>query len=794
MSLLFKHLRIHQIFGANTDVGKTIISTALARASLAKADRVIYLKPVSSGPSEDADDGHVVKYTNLGNRRVQAECLYRLRDPVSPHLAAIREDATYNAPTDDTFINAISMSIQRQAQEVGKQTYMYVETAGGVHSPGISGTTQLDLYRRLFLPAILVGDSRLGGISATISAYESLLLRGYDIDAVILFKDSYYRNYEYLESYFKTRSIRTFAVDTPPEKHPDPTLNTSLTEEYYERIASQSSESDITPAVTHLDTCHQSRLATLDSLPRRTLDAIWWPFVQHKHVKSESDVSVIDSAFSDFFSVFRRRTPAKTTMSLLQSDFDGSASWWTQALGHGHPSLTLAAARASGRYGHVMFPEATHLPALELAEKLLQGPGRGWASRVFYSDDGSTGMEVALKMALRSVSARTGISREDSKRLGVLGLKGSYHGDTIGAMDACEEGVYTCDWHNAKGYWFDPPTVGIKDERVSITLPNGIDGTVLDPSSFRFESSAAIYDVEQRMGTELAQIYSKHITHTLQKLKAQGVTFGALVLEPLVMGAGGMIFVDPLFQRIMIDTIRSEDTSSSGWRGLPIIFDEVFVGLYRIGMESTGPLLGVLPDISVHAKILTGGNMPLAATLASDSIFQTFLGDSKADALLHGHSYTAHPIGCAVASETLKIIQELSTSESWITAKENWSQASGSSRIWSLWDRNFVMELSRMDVVKEVMSMGTVLVVKLKGEEGYVSTSAQALLSSLKVPEPQDSSRISPSPGGVPFGVHFRTLGDVAYFMTSLNTSPDVIRSLEDRIWRALQKHAVQDE
>lgn len=78
---------------------------------------------------------------------------------------------------------------------------------------------------------------------------------------------------------------------------------------------------------------------------------------------------------------------------------------------------------------------------------------------------------------------------------------------------------------------------------------------------------------------------------------------------------------------------------------------------------------------------------------------------------------------------------------------------------------------------------------------GYVSTSAQALLSSLKVPGPQDrSSSISPSPGGVPFGVHFRTLGDVAYFMTSLNTSPEVIRSLEDRIWRTLQKQAVQDK
>ncbi|KAG5220851.1 onanonoxo-7-onima-8-eninoihtemlysoneda [Salix suchowensis] len=745
MSLLFKHLRIHQIFGANTNVGKTIISTALAR----RADRVIYLKPVSSGPPEDADDGHVLKYTNLGNRRVQAECLYRLRDPVSPHLAAIREDATYN----------------RQAQEVGKQTHMYVETAGvprrleftelsGVHSPGISGTTQLDLYRRLFLPAILVGDSKLGGISATISAYESLLLRGYDIDAVLLFKDSYYRNYEYLESYFKTRSIRTFAVDTPPEKHSNPTLNSSLTEEYYERITSQSSENDITAAVTHLDTCHQSRLATLDSLPRRTLDAIWWPFVQHKHLKSESDVSVIDSALSDFFSVFRRRTPTKTATSLLQSDFDGSASWWTQALGHGHPPLL-------SRRRELVAVTDTH---------------------------GS-----CTQMALRSVSKHTGISREDSKRLGVLGLKGSYHGDTIGAMDACEEGVYTCDWHNAKGYWFDPPTVGIKDGRVSITLPNGIDDTALDDLVSDSNHPPPFTMSNREWGLSWLKSTPKYHTDP-PEAESPGRHFRRLGIRTFGHGSWRHdLRGSPLPENH--DRHHTERRYLFLWlAGLPVIFDEVFVGLYRIGMESTGPLLGVLPDISVHAKILTGGNMPLAATLASDSIFQTFLGDSKADALLHGHSYTAHPIGCAVANETLKIIQELSTSEHWITAKENWSQASGSSRIWSLWDRNFVMELSRMGVVKEVMAMGTVLVIKLKGEEGYVSTSAQAFLSSLKVPELQDSSSISPSPSGVPFGVHFRTLGDVAYFMTSLNTSSDVIRSLEDRIWSALQKQAVQDE
>ena len=102
-----------------------------------------------------------------------------------------------------------------------------------------------------------------------------------------------------------------------------------------------------------------------------------------------------------------------------------------QAHTHGHPRLTLAAAEAAGRYGHVLFPSGTHAPALQLAEKLLDSVGKGWAERVFYSDNGSTGMEVALKMALRSSGKRYGWEGVVGEDVGVIGLKGGYHGDTV---------------------------------------------------------------------------------------------------------------------------------------------------------------------------------------------------------------------------------------------------------------------------------------------------------------------------------------------------------------------------
>lgn len=532
---------------------------------------------------------------------------------------------------------------------------------------------------------------------------------------------------EYLQPYFAERGIHVSAVDAPPPKLDNYEENRVSTEAYYQTIVPEDGKSEIFAIIDHLDGRHAARIRDLGSLSTRTLDTVWWPFVQHGLVDGPKDVNVIDSAWSDFFSIHNSQNALESSTSsgesLLEPQFDGSASWWTQALGHAHPELTLAAAGAAGRYGHVMFPQATHQPALELAEKLVHdGPGKGWASRAFFSDDGSTGMEIALKMALRAYSTRHGESLDVSakKNLGILGLKGSYHGDTIGAMDACEEGVYTSEWHKAKGFWFDPPTVSMRNGTVAISLPTSIASAMESP--VEAESLSWVYDIPARLNSPLATTYRDYIGDTIRRIKASGgPELAALVLEPLVMGAGGMVFVDPLFQRVMVDVVRGTTDVTGSWSGLPVIFDEVFVGLYRIGMQSTGPLLGVNPDISVYAKILTGGLVPMSITLASDSIFQAFLSDKKTDALLHGHSYTAHPIGCAVANKTLDIIDKLVEGESWLNAQSRWTNLNKNgkdSTVWSLWDPDFVSTLSRMPMVEELMTLGTVLAVNFKDEDG----------------------------------------------------------------------------
>ena len=180
----------------------------------------------------------------------------------------------------------------------------------------------MNAYRPLFLPTILVGDPKLGGISSTICAYEALLLRGYHIDGVAIFRDSYYRNYEYLAQYFSEQKIPFYSVVHPPDKLESVEDNYRITEDYYSQITSNAGNSEVMLFDDQLDRAHLERLKVLESMPKRTLDTVWWPFVQHGLVKEHKDVSVIDSASGDFFSVFHP-LPASSDSSLLSQRFDG---------------------------------------------------------------------------------------------------------------------------------------------------------------------------------------------------------------------------------------------------------------------------------------------------------------------------------------------------------------------------------------------------------------------------------------------------------------------------------------
>lgn len=707
----------------------------------------------------------------------------------------------------------------------------------------------MDAYRPLRLPTILIASPHLGGISTTLSAYESLLLRGYDIDALLCLEEEYYANWKYFSRWSEEKGI-PFGMVRPPAA-PPASADTSPEErqrdmehmkDFYAGISDQDvpAGNRVHDVIARLDERHDARLAALDSLPKRTRDHVWWPFVQHSLTKSDSDVMVIDSALGDHFSVLRQGSSgraggpcrsdtaseeprAESDQSLLVPTFDGSASWWTQCLGHANVDLTLAAAHASGRYGHVIFPNASNEPAVTLSERLLATVGKDWAGRVFLSDDGSTGMEVALKMALRQTASRLAEKRAagptqhaqsttQRTELGVLGLRGSYHGDTIGAMDASEPSVYstTVEWYRGRGFWLDAPLVKIEKGGKAFIRLEGEQwqGSAVVPEPFAFGSLNEIYDVEVRLADRsnpLVARYKEHIAALVEDARGRlGLTFGALVMEPIVMGAGGMLFVDPLFQRLLVEYARAPWPSSHSQQKalplpLPVVFDEVFVGLYRLGHQTTSTLLGVKPDIACYAKILTGGLVPMAVTLASEEVFDLFLGEKKQDALLHGHSYTAHPIGSAVANKTLDLIRELdSNGVEWNQAKKSWA-ALGSSRaghsspssgllaergIFSVWDKAFVKRVVELEQVDGVMAMGTVLVIYLRDAQnaGYQSTVSVDFLKRLRYPEVPDAGMEEH------LAIHARPLGNTCYWMSSLNTPRSTLAKVEEAIWEALTR------
>lgn len=689
----------------------------------------------------------------------------------------------------------------------------------GVHSPTPAGTSQAQAYRPLRLPILLVGDSRLGGISSTIAAYESLYIRGYTIDRILLFHNARYQNHEYLAEHFASLDIGVTVIPPPPLRDEANVRQDEQTlREWYTEIASSTPVRDL---LGSLDETHQKRYKEMEDLPRRALDTIWYPFVQHKNVQSPKDITVVDSAYRDTFTVYRPFTSPQSTLPLspsssspsapsspscpptLTSDlvpyFDGSASWWTQCIGHAHPALALTASNAAGRYGHIISAQTATSPSTDLAERLLatHGIGAGWASRVFFSDNGSTGMEVAVKMALRAVTVRYGreVLGDSPRDLGVLGITGSYHGDTIGAMDMCEGGTFNSEveWYKGRGFWFDAPGVGIKDGVVSVEP-----STWMRTEATRFRTLSEVYDVSARLGSKLANTYATRIREKLRALCVdEGRRYGALVLEPLLLGAGGMKFIDPLFQRVLIDVVRScEDILFPGlslrpiippsprWRGLPLIYDEVFTGLGRLG-SFPSLVLGANPDIATYAKLLTGGLVPLSATLATVDIFEGFLDERKSRALLHGHSYTAYPVGCAVANKSLELLEVAMQGQEWRDAKEMWvrdearmslstsSSASSSApefgnagagvkidaesrptpRTWSLWSPSFVRQLSYLPRISKVCTLGTVLAFEVGShtlDHRFTGTSFYVFLGPHPCPSLHfgRTNHLSPSTGG----------------------------------------------
>jgi dethiobiotin synthetase/adenosylmethionine--8-amino-7-oxononanoate aminotransferase len=740
------------IFGANTDVGKTVVSAGLARASDDLNRTTSYIKPLQSGGSDE-------EFIRFHNPNLSySRTLFKFDAPASPHLASRQEDSPVS---DKQVLDALFSELGASKAEV-----TWIETAGGVLSPGPSSPSNQNAYHAMNAPrwgwvpqanlyqpligqvqVVLIGDGRLGGISATLSAIESLLVRGYDISAVVIVDGDVTAEalQEYVSRTFSLRSGSGEAVQPRVVSLPRlPPLPDPL-DSWFE--ANHGSFLDLE---NYLHEAWGGQVSDLDGLLSQGSDVLWWPFTQHRTIDR---VTMIDSSVGDNYSVLERGRDGVMSRRFL---FDACASWWTQGLGHGETTLSLASAAAAGRYGHVIFPQVCHAPAVTLAQKLLEGPGKGWANRVFFSDDGSTAIEVAIKMGMKLYQKRVGaaIDHEDDIDWVICAQEGCYHGDTLGAMNVAEPSIFNegqHPWYQPKGLFLETPTFGFRDGDLILTLPE-----CYEPSfavNRQFESIEQLFDVEARMLTSLFSHYKEMIEMQWLVYEHSGVNrkISSVVIEPILMGAGGMKMIDPLWQRALMAIAKS--------RIVPVIFDEVLTGLYRLGVKSCREFLKDDPDIACYAKLLTGGLLPMGVTLATGEVFDSFLGDDKGQALLHGHSYTANPVGCVTAIHALDSLDA--------------SQIHSEHGL-SLFDLDQARELSCLPHVETSVTLGSVLAVALvcsDGVGGYGASSSILPVVAEKL---------------LKEGIYCRPLGNVIYIMVSPMTSREECSRLTCALHRAI--------
>ena len=281
-----------------------------------------------------------------------------------------------------------------------------------------------------------------------------------------------------------------------------------------------------------------------------------------------------------------------------RSLIDGVASWWTACHGYNHPHIAQAVRAQLDAMPHVMFGGLTHEPALTLARRLagMLGPG---LDRVFYTDSGSVAVEVAMKMALQFW-----LNQGERGRSRFLAFRGGYHGDTFGTMAVCDpdEGMHSL-------------YRGMLAEHDIIDLPRG---------------EAELVALEAH-------------------LESHGSRLAGILVEPLVQGAGGMLLHDP---EVLRRLRRLADR-----HGLLLIFDEIFTGFGRTGTMFAFEQAGIRPDIVTLSKALTGGTLPLAATVASSRVFEAFWSDDPSHALMHGPTFMGNALACAAANASLDLFE-----------------------------------------------------------------------------------------------------------------------------------------
>lgn len=319
---------------------------------------------------------------------------------------------------------------------------------------------------------------------------------------------------------------------------------------------------------------------------------------------------------------------------------DGIASWWTACHGYNHPHIIKTVKKQLELMPHIMFGGIIHQPAIDLA-KHLANLLPGDLNKVFFSESGSVSVEVALKIA-----AQFWLNQNNNIKNKIISFHGGYHGDTMATMAVCdpEEGM-----HNL--------FKNIIPHQYNIPLP----------------------DTSEKQ-KDFIQFLEKH--HK---------TIAAILIEPLIQGAGGMLFHSPEVLRFL--------RKQADHFEILLIFDEIFTGFGRTGSFFACEQADVIPDIITLSKALSGGTMALAATIAKEYIFNGFLSDSDQHALMHGPTFMANPLACSAAKASLEVFDQY-----------NWKNAVSSIERQM---KNELTQCKNLKNVKDIRVKGAVAVVEL---------------------------------------------------------------------------------
>lgn len=365
---------------------------------------------------------------------------------------------------------------------------------------------------------------------------------------------------------------------------------------------------------------------------------------------------------------------------------DAIGSWWVTLHGHGEASIAAAIAAQAQALEQVIFADFSHPPAETLATRLSAHTG---LERVFFSDNGSTAVEVALKVAWQWWR------NQGSPRRQLVAFAGAYHGDTFGAMSLGERSLFSQP--------FDPLLFSV--------------ARVPWPASHWHDE--AVEEREQRALAALEEVLQ--------------IPTAAVILEPLVQGASGMRIVRETFLRQLEQRVRAA--------GALLIADEVLTGFGRSGALFACRRAAIQPDLMALSKGLTGGFLPMGVTLASERVFQGFVGSDPRLTLFHGHSFTANPLGCAAALASLDLLERFPERHQGLEERH----------------RPRLAELARHEKVRRPRLLGGIAAFDLAVENpGYLNPAGKRLQALVRE-----------------HGVYLRPLGDVVYLLPPLCISDE---------------------